>query len=151
ACGWTPGCATSPTASTGRPATCRWRWPPAACWTASPRRAAASRSASRWSFDLSAAFQNEDSTMKPETLLKLALAPLLSCGAAVASEPLPRDPARDREAILAMQGEYTVDFMFDETVLLAEGYERMEPQRSGGDEVVMLVEDSPGKVRLLHN
>lgn len=88
--------------------------------------------------------------MKPELLFKLALLPLLSCGVAAASEPLPPDPQRDRESILAMQGEYTVDFMFDETVLLAEGYERMEPQRSGGDEVVIVVEDSPGKVVLQH-
>ena len=88
--------------------------------------------------------------MKAETLLKLALLPLLSCGAAAASEPLPPDPARDREAILAMQGEYKVSFAFDETVLLADGYERMEPQRSGGSEVVYVVEDSPGKIVLQH-
>ena len=81
--------------------------------------------------------------MKPELLFKLALLPLLSCGVAAASEPLPPDPQRDRESILAMQGEYTVDFMFDETVLLAEGYERMEPQRSGGDEVVIVVDAIP--------
>ena len=88
--------------------------------------------------------------MKPETLFKLALVPLLCGGAAVASEPLPPDPARDREAILAMQGEYKVSFAFDETVLLADGYERMEPQRSGGSEVVYVVEDSPGRIVLQH-
>ena len=88
--------------------------------------------------------------MKPDLLFKLVLLPLVSCGVAAAAAPLPPDPQRDRESILAMQGEYTVDFMFDETVLLAEGYERMEPQRSGGDEVVIVVEDSPGKVVLQH-
>src|SRR5690554_2493230 len=88
--------------------------------------------------------------MKAETLFKLALLPLLCGGAAVASEPLPPDPARDRDAILAMQGEYKVSFAFDETVLLADGYERMEPQRSGGSEVVYVVEDSPGKIVLQH-
>lgn len=60
------------------------------------------------------------------------------------------DPARDREAILAMQGEYLVDFAFDETVLLAPGYERASAQRSRGDEVVIVVEDSPTKVVLQH-
>ncbi|WP_165967336.1 DUF6607 family protein [Luteimonas aestuarii] len=60
------------------------------------------------------------------------------------------DPDADRKAILAMQGEYTVDFAFDETVLLAPGYERAAPQRSGGDEVVIVLEDSPTKIVLQH-
>jgi len=88
--------------------------------------------------------------MKPDITIKLALTLSLCCGAALAQEAPVPDPQRDREAILAMQGEYTVDFMFDETVLLAEGYERMEPQRSGGDEVVIVVEDTPTKVVLQH-
>ncbi len=33
-----------------------------------------------------------------------------------------------------MQGEYTVDFAFDETVLLKPGYERAPAMRSGGSE-----------------
>ncbi|MDQ1094503.1 hypothetical protein QE400_003916 [Xanthomonas sacchari] len=60
------------------------------------------------------------------------------------------DPARDRASILAMQGEYTVTFAFDETVLLQPGYARAAPLRSGGDEVVIVVEDSPRKVVLQH-
>ncbi|MCR6662849.1 MAG: hypothetical protein NVV60_06785 [Luteimonas sp.] len=60
------------------------------------------------------------------------------------------DPEADRTAILAMQGEYTVDFVFDETVLLAPGYERASAQRSGGDEVVIVVEDTPTKIVLQH-
>lgn len=60
------------------------------------------------------------------------------------------DPAADRTAILAMQGEYIVDFAFDETVLLAPGYERASAMRSGGDEVVIVVEDSPTRVVLQH-
>ncbi len=51
------------------------------------------------------------------TLLSTAL--LLAAGQAFAA-----DPARDRQSILAMQGDYTVDFAFDETVLLQPGYER---------------------------
>ena len=70
--------------------------------------------------------------------------------AANAQAPTPADPAKDRAAILAMQGEYTVDFAFDETVLLAPGYERAPAQRSGGDEVVIVVEDSPTRVVLQH-
>ncbi|MGO1542264.1 MAG: DUF6607 family protein [Luteimonas sp.] len=88
--------------------------------------------------------------MKPIAAIKLILPLSLCCSAAFAQEPPAADTQRDRQAILAMQGEYTVDFMFDETVLLAEGYERMEPQRSGGDEVVIVVEDSPTKVVLQH-
>ncbi|MGY0560019.1 DUF6607 family protein [Luteimonas sp. A277] len=88
--------------------------------------------------------------MRPESMFKLALLPLLVCGTAVASEPRPPDPARDQKAILAMQGEYKVSFAFDETVLLADGYERMEPQRSGGSEVVYVVEDTAEKVVLQH-
>jgi hypothetical protein len=60
------------------------------------------------------------------------------------------DPARDRKSILAMQGEYGVDFAFDETVLLQPGYERASAQRSGGEETVIVVEDTPTKVVLQH-
>lgn len=59
-------------------------------------------------------------------------------------------PPRERESILAMQGEYSVDFAFDETVLLKPGYERAPAQRSGGDEVVIVVEDTPERIVLQH-
>jgi len=59
-------------------------------------------------------------------------------------------PAADRAAILAMQGEYGVRFSFNETVPLAAGYTRAEPSRSGGDEVVILLEDGPGRIVLQH-
>ena len=79
----------------------------------------------------------------------------LSAGVVGAQADATPDPGRDREAILAMQGEYLVDFAFDETVLLAPGYERAPAQRSGGDEVVIVVEDSsldgrPAKIVLQH-
>ncbi|MCD9027504.1 hypothetical protein LDO26_04655 [Luteimonas sp. BDR2-5] len=70
--------------------------------------------------------------------------------AATATPAAPADPVADRAAILAMQGEYTVGFAFDETVLLAPGYTRAEPQRSGGDEIVVVVEDTPTRVVLQH-
>lgn len=74
----------------------------------------------------------------------------LSTGVVDAQSDAAPDPARDREAILAMQGEYLVDFAFDETVLLAPDYERAPAQRSGGDEVVIVVEDTPAKIVLQH-
>jgi len=59
-------------------------------------------------------------------------------------------PEADRAAIVAMQGEYGVGFAFEETVVLAPGYERAKPYRTGGDEVVILVEDNPGRIVLQH-
>lgn len=88
--------------------------------------------------------------MKPQARILL---PLLLCAAMPALAQDYRDttdPEADRKAILAMQGEYTVDFVFDETVLLAPGYERASAQRSGGDEVVIVVEDTPTKIVLQH-
>ncbi|KAF1711305.1 hypothetical protein CSC70_05165 [Pseudoxanthomonas kalamensis DSM 18571] len=78
--------------------------------------------------------------------IALLIALPLQIGAAHASAPL----ERDRAAILAMQGEYLVDFAFDETVLLQPGYERAPAMRSGGDEVVIVVEDAPGRIVLQH-
>lgn len=63
---------------------------------------------------------------------------------------LAADPARDRQSILAMQGDYTVDFAFDETVLLQPGYERQAAMRSGGDETVIVVEDTLTRIVLQH-
>jgi len=65
---------------------------------------------------------------------------------ASANEP----PAADRKAIMAMQGEYSIHFSFEETVTLAHGYERAEPYRTGGDETVVLVENSPDRIVLQH-
>ncbi|MFT3754604.1 MAG: hypothetical protein QM769_01435 [Pseudoxanthomonas sp.] len=80
---------------------------------------------------------------------------LLATTALPAMPAYAADPARDRAAILAMQGEHQVDFAFDETVLLQPGYERAPAMRSGGDEVVIVVEDSsidgrPAKIVLQH-
>jgi hypothetical protein len=78
---------------------------------------------------------------------------LLLCATAYAGDQ--PDPARDRQSILAMQGEYSVDFAFDETVLLQPGYERASAQRSGGEETVIVVQDTsvdgrPAKIVLQH-
>ena len=52
-----------------------------------------------------------------------------TCGVVGAAEPRV-DAGTDRKAILAMQGEYTVDFAFDEIVLIKPGYERASAQRT---------------------
>ncbi|WP_024891467.1 DUF6607 family protein [Luteimonas huabeiensis] len=85
----------------------------------------------------------------PLAALILPLVSLLIAAPAAAAQPA-ADPARDRAAILAMQGEYDVDFAFDETVVFAPGYERAEPKRSGGSEIVLVVEDTPTRVVLQH-
>jgi hypothetical protein len=59
-------------------------------------------------------------------------------------------PTADRQAVLAMAGEFEVDFAFDETVALVPGYERKEPKRSGADEVVLVVEDDGDRIVLQH-
>ncbi|MEE4639686.1 MAG: DUF6607 family protein [Wenzhouxiangella sp.] len=59
-------------------------------------------------------------------------------------------PAADRAAILAMAGEYVVTFAFDETVALADGYERKPAKRSGASEVVLVVEDERDRIVLQH-
>jgi len=82
-------------------------------------------------------------------LLSTALL-LLSASYATAAEPGPADPARDHAAILRIAGEFAVDFAFDETVLLQPGYERAAAMRSGGDEAVIVIEETPTRVVLQH-
>lgn len=60
------------------------------------------------------------------------------------------DVERDRQAILAMRGEYEVDFAFDETVVLEPGYERKPSMRSGANETVIEVENTPTRIVLQH-
>ena len=81
---------------------------------------------------------------------RVATVLLLVAGIAHAHADASTPDPRDRQSILAMQGEYLVDFAFDETVLLKPGYERGSAQRSGGDEVVIVVEDAPGRIVLQH-
>lgn len=68
--------------------------------------------------------------------------------AQIAAETTAAD--RDRAAILAMRGDYRVDFRFQETVPLQAGYEVHDDKNSGGFETVLVVEDSPGKIVLQH-
>lgn len=87
--------------------------------------------------------------MKSVLTAALAMSALAS-GAVCAQGTDAPDPARDHDSILAMRGEHAVRFAFDETVLLQPGYERHAPLRSGGDEVVVVVEDTPTRVVLQH-
>ena len=56
----------------------------------------------------------------------------------------------DRHAILAMQGEFQVSFRFEETAVLAPGYQRKPEHRSGGYETVVLVQDTGRRIDLQH-
>lgn len=70
-------------------------------------------------------------------------APALVAGAKSAYE-------RDRQAILAVAGDYRVRFDFREGASFVSGYEPLEPKRSGGFEVVRVLEDTPGRIVLQH-
>jgi len=56
----------------------------------------------------------------------------------------------DREAILAMEGEYAVTFDFIETVPVADGYELKEPKVTPAREVVVVLEDTGEFISLQH-
>jgi hypothetical protein len=86
--------------------------------------------------------QPRDSATQP------APAPELSVATELAAPTGPSNA--DRQAILAMQGEYRVTFDFRETVILAEGYERTKAKESGAYETVVVVADEPGRIVLQH-
>jgi len=77
-----------------------------------------------------------------------AIATLMLLSAPLAASDF--DRARDHDSILAMQGEYTVRFAFDETVVLQPGYERAQAMRSSGNEVIIVLEDTPTRIVLQH-
>lgn len=56
----------------------------------------------------------------------------------------------DRQAILAMAGDYHVDFDFNETVSFVEGYELAPFSHSSAYEVVRVIEDSGDFISLQH-
>ena len=57
---------------------------------------------------------------------------------------------QDRQAILAMAGDYKVTFDFTETVSYFDGYDLKEPTLSGAHEVVRVVEDTGDFISLQH-
>ena len=66
------------------------------------------------------------------------------------SAPAIGAPEADRAAILAMAGEFLVTFAFDETVVLADGYQPAESHRSGAREIVLVEEDHGDRIVLQH-
>ncbi|MEM9420326.1 MAG: DUF6607 family protein, partial [Planctomycetota bacterium] len=59
-------------------------------------------------------------------------------------------PEADRQAILAMTGEYKVKFQFQETVAIEDGYELKEPYNSKATEFVEVIEDTGDFISLQH-
>ncbi len=59
-------------------------------------------------------------------------------------------PEADRQAILAMAGEYHVTFQFQETVGVEPGYELKDPYRSEATEFVEVIEDTGDFISLQH-
>ncbi len=57
---------------------------------------------------------------------------------------------QDREAILAMAGNYRVSFDFIETVSFVDGYDIKDRKLSGGDEIVRVIEDRGDFISLQH-
>lgn len=60
------------------------------------------------------------------------------------------DFERDRRAILAMAGEFRVNFTFEETIAFVSGYTPLESKRSGAFELVELIEDRGDFISLQH-
>jgi hypothetical protein len=94
---------------------------------------------------------------RPLALAAALLATLLLTGlGGCASSDLQRadaaaaPPAADREAILAMAGDYAVTFDFEETVSFDAAYEPREPYHSGAFEVVRVIRDEPRTIELQH-
>jgi hypothetical protein len=94
--------------------------------------------------------------------LAMAFALAMIAGCATISQAL-SDPApvagpvaekakfeQDRQAILAMAGNYQVTFDFREITPIAAGYQLKKPKATGGDEIIRLVEDRGTFISLQH-
>ena len=57
---------------------------------------------------------------------------------------------QDRKAILAMAGDYVVEFNFAETVALRKDYELTDPYFATAQEIVEVIEDSGKRIDLQH-
>lgn len=86
--------------------------------------------------------------------LLLATVVLLSACASQTKESnilnISEPSGQDRQAILAMAGEYAVDFEFSDNLILAEGIEEHEPHYSSAKEYVFVLENSPKRIVLQH-
>lgn len=100
--------------------------------------------------------------MKKNTFYRpLAVAALLALGGCVTANDASVPHAsvvelseekfeQDRQAILAMAGDYRVTFDFIESVSFVEGYELKDRKLSGGDEVVRVLEDRGDYISMQH-
>lgn len=98
--------------------------------------------------------------LKRQDFLLLTLA-LSSLGCAASATPATTAAAKappagacdrdeDQRAILAMAGSYDVEFDFAETEALTPGYEKHPPHKSYATELVVPIENTPGRVSLQH-
>lgn len=76
--------------------------------------------------------------------------PSASVSSSAAAAAHDEDFEADREAILAMAGNYRVTFDFIETVSFQEGYELKDRKLSGGDEIVRVIADEGDFISLQH-
>jgi hypothetical protein len=83
------------------------------------------------------------------TCLALAFAASFTLPAAVA-RAANKPPEQDRQSILAMAGDYRVRFDMRETVPFVADYTPLDPKRSGGHEVVRVIEDRGDYISLQH-
>jgi len=77
-------------------------------------------------------------------------APAVPPATPMAAKPLTCDERVDRKAILAMAGSFRVAFDFEETEVLAPGYEKRPPLGTEALELVAVAADSKGRVSLQH-
>ncbi|WP_293362518.1 DUF6607 family protein [Phenylobacterium sp.] len=84
--------------------------------------------------------------MMRRTCLSFAIAITTAAPALAAGRP----PEQDRQSILAMAGDYKVRFDMRETAAFVPDYKPLEPKRSGGHEVVRVVEDRGDFISLQH-
>jgi hypothetical protein len=68
----------------------------------------------------------------------------------IAAEAAAANFEQDRADILAMAGNYRVNFNMQESTRWDPNYEVLEPKRSGGNEVVRVIEDTGRIIRLQH-
>ncbi len=87
--------------------------------------------------------------------LAMLAGPTAAMGGAVAEGVQTQDQAgvpaeADRQAILAMAGEYTVTFAFNEYLPIADGYELRPSTETPAREVVIVIADEPDYISLQH-
>jgi len=88
--------------------------------------------------------------MKIRVLFSLLCATLTLCQAARADAQYTTPSDADRQAILAMQGNYAVQFSFQETVRIASAYATRPSYRSHANETVLVLTDNPTHIELQH-